>query len=83
MRSKEKGTMLEALYFMKAIDHLAQQEQKHFIQCNCGEYFDMRDLAQVFDHFHEVKLPEPAWTNSVRVGEPTAYSKTNKQTGLN
>jgi hypothetical protein len=68
---------------MKAINHLPQQEKKHYIQCDCGEYIDMRDLSQVFSHFHDRNLPEPDWTYSVKPGEPTAYSKTRKSIGLN
>ena len=68
---------------MKSIDHLPEEEQKHFIQCDCGEYVDMRDLSSVFHHLHAANLPAPEWKYSVRAGEPLAYSRTKKRWGLN
>jgi hypothetical protein len=68
---------------MKSIDHLHPEEQKHFIQCDCGEYFDMRNLAEVVNHFHSTKFPEPEWTYSVRIGEPVAHLKNQKTIDLN
>ncbi len=75
--------MIDLFVFMKSIDHLTPEEQKHFIQCDCGEYMDMRNLADVFKHLHAPAVPEPGWACSVRVGEPAAYSKTNKRMDLN
>ncbi len=35
-----------------------ENEAEHFMQCKaCGGWFDMRDLAQVFEH--EGPLPHP------------------------
>ena len=68
---------------VKKIDHLPLQEQRHFIQCDCGAYIDMRNLAEVFKHFHSRVLPDPGWTHAVRAGEPVAYTKSNKKIDLN
>lgn len=35
-------------------DGIAQSEADHFIKCpECGEWFDMRDLAQLLWHAHD------------------------------
>jgi uncharacterized C2H2 Zn-finger protein len=35
-------------------DGVAQTESDHFMKCpGCGEWFDMRELAQVFKHIHD------------------------------
>jgi len=67
---------------MKSIWHLSAEEQKHYILCDCGEYVDMRNLAEVFKHFH-AKLPEPEWSHSIQKDEPVAYSKSGKKIDLN
>jgi hypothetical protein len=68
---------------MKTIEHLPADEQKHFILCDCGDYVDMRNLADVFSHLHLTNIEEPDWTYSVKIGEPKAYSKTHLKTYLN
>jgi hypothetical protein len=67
---------------MKSIQDLPPDEQQHFIQCDCGEYLDMRNLAEVFEHLH-IDLPEPEWTYSVRKGEPVGHSKSGSRVDLN
>jgi hypothetical protein len=67
---------------MKSIEHLAPSEQEHFIQCDCGEYVDMRNLAEVFHHQH-VDLPEPEWTHTVGKGQPLAHLKSGERLDLN
>jgi hypothetical protein len=67
---------------MKSIRHLSKEEQKHFIQCDCGAYIDMRNLSEVFKHLH-ANLPEPEWNHSVRKDEPVAYLKSGKKIDLN
>jgi len=54
---------------------LPPREQKHFIQCSCGEMIDMRNLGEVFSHLHEYDLPTLATSQSysVRIGEAVAY----------
>jgi hypothetical protein len=38
---------------MFSIDHIPSEEQVHFLRCGvCKEYFDCRDLSQVFAHEH-------------------------------
>jgi hypothetical protein len=35
-------------------DGIAETEADHFMKCpGCGQWFDMRDLAQVFEHVHD------------------------------
>jgi len=68
---------------MKRIDHLPADEQKHFILCDCGDYVDMRNLAEVFNHLHMTNIEEPDWTYSVKIGESQAYSKTHHKMNLN
>jgi hypothetical protein len=37
-------------------DRIAQSEADHFVKCpGCGEWFDMRDLAQVLGHVHDAE----------------------------
>ena len=46
-------------------DVVARTESDHFMKCpGCGEWFDMRDLAQVLSHVHDAEIeivegPEP------------------------
>jgi len=67
---------------MKKINHLPKCEQEHFILCDCGEYVDMRNLGEVFKHFHS-DLPEPEWSYSIKKGESNAYTKTGEKIDLN
>jgi hypothetical protein len=42
-------------------DGIAQTEADHFMKCpDCGQWFDMRDLAQVLAHVHgaEIEISE-------------------------
>jgi hypothetical protein len=45
-------------------DGIAQTEGDHFMKCpGCGQWFDMRDLAQVAEHVHdgsEIEIPQIA-----------------------
>lgn len=35
-------------------DRAIQDEREHFMTCPvCGKTFDMRDLGEVFDHYHD------------------------------
>jgi hypothetical protein len=68
---------------MKSIDHLSSDEQKHYIKCDCGAYFDMRDLAAVLKHLHLSFTEGPGWSYSVKLGEPAAYSSTKRKMDLN
>jgi len=69
---------------MQNIDHLSMEEKQHFIRCECGEFIDMRDLAEIFSHLHmKGKSPEAEWSFSVKKGEPAAYPRTGKRIDLN
>jgi hypothetical protein len=67
---------------MRSICHLSEEEQQHFILCECGEFFDMRDLGEVFSHQH-ANLPAPQWSYSIKKDEPVATSKSGKRIDLN
>ena len=67
---------------MKTINHLPPSEQQHYTLCDCGEYIDMRNLGEVFQHLH-ADLPEPQWSHSRKVGEPAAYLRAGKRLDLN
>jgi len=67
---------------MTSIQHLSPQDQEHFILCDCGNYVDMRNLTEVFQHLH-TDLPEPEWSHSIKKDEPAAYLKTGKKIDLN
>ena len=68
---------------MKTIHHLPEEEKKHYILCDCGMYVDMRNLAEVFMHLHIDSSIEPDWAYSIKVGEASAYSKSQKKLDLN
>lgn len=58
---------------MKNLSTVAEYERHHYIRCElCGEYFDCRDLSQVFEHEHE-NLPQPTFTSSMKIDEPIEY----------
>jgi hypothetical protein len=67
---------------MKSIEHLSFEERQHFILCDCGVYFDMRNLSEVFKHLHS-NLPEPEWSFSEKKDEPVAHLKSGKKINLN
>ena len=38
------------------VDGVAWTEADHFMCPGCGEWFDMRDLAQVLEHVHDAEI---------------------------
>ena len=68
---------------MRSIGHLSKEEQQHYILCDCGEFIDMRNLADVFKHLHIRDIPEPNWTYSVKIGDPAAYTRGGRELDLN
>jgi len=67
---------------MTSIEHLSPEERTHFILCVCGNYLDMRNLAEVFEHMH-ANLPKPVWTHSKKKDEPAAYLQSGTIVNLN
>ena len=70
---------------MKYSKDLPKEEKRHFMKCDCGEYFDMRDLEDVFNHLHKYngdKVPVQ-YSHSIKVGEPVAYTKKGKGVSIN
>jgi uncharacterized C2H2 Zn-finger protein len=38
----------------EVMKYISVKERKRFMKCpDCGNYFDMRDLHQVYNHFHK------------------------------
>jgi hypothetical protein len=70
---------------MKSLKLLPQQVRRHFMKCECGEYFDMRDLKDVMKHFHksEALAHEADYSHSTKVGEPHVYIKSKKKITIN
>ena len=68
---------------MKSIQALSEEEQKHYIQCGCGEYLNMRDLREVINHQHLTEPPEASYDYSIKVGEPIAYTTNGQKIKLN
>jgi hypothetical protein len=67
---------------MTSIEHFSPEEQQHFLLCDCGNYIDMRNLAEVFSHMH-ANLPEPQWSHSIKKDEPAIYLKSGGKIDLN
>jgi uncharacterized C2H2 Zn-finger protein len=66
------------------LQYLSQSERRHFMKCpDCGNYFDMRDLEDVFNHFHKSNQLLATYSHSIRVGEPIAYTNSKKKIDLN
>ena len=64
---------------MKTLKDLVEEEKRHYMKCRCGEYFDMRNLEDVFAHLHSGNLPKAEYSYSVKVGEPVAYLTRNRR----
>lgn len=62
---------------MKLPEHINESEREHFMQCDdCKEWFDMRNLNEVFSHEHYLqRVPEMNYSYSVKVGKPVLYYK--------
>jgi hypothetical protein len=71
---------------MKYNKNLPLLEKRHFMKCDCGEYFDMRDLEDVITHLHKYKAASELkvqFSCSIKVGESTIYTNKGKQLDLN
>jgi hypothetical protein len=70
---------------MKTRKLISKTERHHFMKCECGDYFDMRDLKEVMKHFHKSNaLSEAAdYSHSVKIGEPHLYSKNKNKITIN
>lgn len=70
---------------MKSLKHISKNQRHHFMKCECGEYFDMRDLKDVMRHFHksEALAREAEYSYSIKVGEPQIYTKDKKKITIN
>lgn len=71
---------------MKYNKDLPLSEKRHFMKCDCGEYFDMRDLEDVIHHLHKYQAATKltmSYSHSVKAGEPIAYTRKKKRIDLN
>lgn len=74
---------------MKDISTLPPDEQKHFMKCEyCKEYFDMRDLGDVFLHadgkcLEGVEKPKIPFSSSQRVGDAEEFFNDENKTKIN
>jgi hypothetical protein len=70
---------------MKTLKSIPVTQRNHFMKCECGEYFDMRDLKDVMKHFHKSnELVKAAnYSHSIKVGEPHIYTKNKKKITIN
>lgn len=75
--------LFDSLILMKNIQHLSKEEKNHFMKCNCGEYIDMRNLQEVFDHQHWQINPKVSWDYSIKKGETIAYTREGRSIKLN
>jgi hypothetical protein len=55
------------------------------MKCECGHFFDMRDLNDVIKHLHKMlgSIPGNSYSHSVKIGEPRAYTRNKKKLDLN
>jgi len=66
------------------LKYLSLKERRHFMKCpDCGNYFDMRDLADVFNHFHKSNELLANYSQSITVGERIVYLSNKKKLDLN
>ena len=68
----------------EAMKYISQAERRHYMKCpDCGHYFDMRDLQDVFNHFHKSATIRADYTHSIRIGESIAYNRKKRKIDLN
>jgi hypothetical protein len=70
---------------MKSLKFIAPHERHHYMKCECGHYFDMRDLNDVVRHLHKMQnaIPGNSYSHSVKLGQPVAYTSNKKKLDLN
>lgn len=70
---------------MKTLKSIPRSERNHFMKCECGDYFDMRDLEDVMKHLHKSKalVDATSYSHSIRVGEPHIYTSGKKKITIN
>jgi len=70
---------------MKSLKYISTRERHHYMKCECGHYFDMRDLNDVVKHLHKMQTstPKNSYTHSVKIGDPVAYTRSKKKLNFN
>lgn len=67
---------------MELANHLNQKDKEHFMKCPvCAEWFDMRDLTNVFEHEHWLEeKPAFSFSHSKIVGRDSeVYIKVGRK----
>lgn len=49
---------------MESIKLFSIRERRHFMKCECGEYFDMRDQKDVMKHLHKFNQSKADFENA-------------------
>ena len=62
---------------MKLLNEINEGEREHHQQCpECKEWFDMRNLNEVFSHEHYLqRVPRLNYSYALKVGKPVIYYK--------
>lgn len=69
---------------MKDLDKIPDKEREHFMRCpKCEEWFDMRDLSQVFEHEHSGLPKIKKRPHSKRLGDSTEWDSEGRPIRLN
>lgn len=70
---------------MKTLRSIPRTERHHYMKCECGEYFDMRDLKDVMQHLHKSHelINAADYTHSIKVGEPHIHTKSKTKITIN
>jgi hypothetical protein len=70
---------------MKTLKSIPKTERNHFMKCQCGEYYDMRDLKDVMKHFHKSQalVDSAEYSHSIKLGEPHVYTKSKRKITVN
>jgi hypothetical protein len=70
---------------MKTRKSIPRDHRHHFMKCECGEYFDMRDLKDVMNHLHKSSALSNTteYSHSITIGEPIVYTRSKNEINLN
>jgi hypothetical protein len=67
---------------MENLNNIPESDKIHFYKCDlCGSYFDMRDLSQVAEHFHDPAIGKVDYDTSKRLGDSVENINPGKGSG--
>lgn len=73
---------------MERLEKIPEEDRKHYMHCEyCKQYFDMRELGEVFLHAEgdckkEKQKPKIDYSGSQRVGDPDEFLNDENRTKL-